>query len=129
MARILIVDDDADIVKSMTVVLESQSYEVITASSGQEGIETAKKEKPDLIILDVMMETISSGFNVAREIRNEEGIGNTPILMLTAIGDETGMDFGKEAGDEEWLPVNDYCDKPLNPDQLLKKVEKLLRTA
>lgn len=126
MAKILIIDDDADIVEAMKIVLESRKHQVATAGSGEEGLRKLKTNKPDLIILDVMMETGDSGFEVARSIKKDTAYKNVPILMLTAIKEKTGLDFGKEAGDETWLPVNDYMDKPLKPDELLRKVEALL---
>jgi len=127
MARILIVDDDPDIVEAMRVVLENGSHKVLSAKSGTEGLKKIKLEKPDLVILDIMMETMDKGFDVAREIRNDKDYKHIPILMLTAIKDKIGLDFKKEAGDETWLPVDDYVEKPLKPQELLEKVEKLLK--
>lgn len=126
MAKILIIDDDPDITESMKVVLESEGYEVRCADSGKQGLAKTTQENPDLIILDVMMETKSKGFDVSRELRRNEKTRHIPIIMLTAIKDATGMDFKKEAGDEVWLPVDDYCDKPLRPEELLAKIKKLL---
>ncbi len=126
MPKILIIDDDPDIVESIKVVLESEKYDVVTAPTGEEGLRQAEEENPDLIMLDVMMETGTKGFEVARELRNKEAHKNTPILMLTALKSETGLDFKGEAGDEVWLPVDDFCDKPLKPDEIITKVEKLL---
>ncbi|MFH1593836.1 MAG: response regulator [Candidatus Omnitrophota bacterium] len=125
-ANILIIDDDVDIVESMKVVLESKGYGVIIAGSAAEGIKKAKAELPDLIILDVMMETGDSGFGAAREIKGDEKCKSIPILMLTAIAGKTGFDFKSEAGDEAWLPVDAYADKPLKPEELISKVEALL---
>lgn len=127
MAKILIIDDDPDIVKSMKVVLENKNYTVISAQTGEEGLNTAKQEKPDLVILDVMMETGDKGFDIARRLKKDESSKGIPILMLTAIKGATGFDFKGEAGDEAWLPVDDYCDKPLNPEGLITKVENLLK--
>ncbi len=127
MAKILIIDDDPDLVEAMKVVLESQHYEVIVAKTGEEGLRKVKLEKPDLVILDVMMETSDRGFEVAREIKNNPQYKNTPVLMLTAIKEKSGLDFKNEAGDEDWLPVDDYVDKPLQPKELIAKVEKLLK--
>lgn len=127
MAKILIVDDDPDIVEAMKVVLESKDYKVSTAWSGEDGLKKVKLEKPDLIILDIMMETTDKGFDVARELKKEPSYKDIPILMLTAIKEKTGLDFKKEAGDEHWLPVDDYVDKPLNPAELLSKVGLLLK--
>jgi len=127
MAKILIIDDDPDIVEAMKVVLESRQYQVAVAKNGQEGLKKLNSEKPDLIILDVMMETGDKGFDVAREIKKNEDSKNIPIIMLTAIKEKVGLDFKKEAGDEVWLPVDDYCDKPLKSEELIRKVESLLK--
>ena len=127
MAKILIIDDDPDIVEAMKVVLEGKKYQVSVAKSGEEGLKQVKHVAPDLIILDVMMETSDKGFEVAREIKGNEAYKDIPIIMLTAIREKTGLDFKKEAGDDVWLPVDDYCDKPLNPDQLISKVGQLIK--
>lgn len=127
MAKILIIDDDPDIVEAMKVVLESNKHKVAVARSGQEGLRKVKTEKPNLIILDVMMETGDKGFDVCRKLKNDKDHKGIPILMLTAIKEKAGLDFKKEAGDEVWLPVDDYCDKPLKPDELIAKVDILLR--
>ncbi len=126
MAKILIIDDDPDISESMKVVLESKGYQVISAESGKEGLAKAKKESPDLIILDVMMETGDKGFDVARDLTKDEDYKNLPILMLTALKEKRGLDFKNEAGDEVWLPVDDYCDKPLKSEELISKVNALI---
>ncbi|MDD5595500.1 MAG: response regulator [Candidatus Omnitrophica bacterium] len=126
-AKVLIIDDDPDIVEAMKVVLESKNYEVAIAGSGEEGLKRVKQLKPDLVILDVMMETSDKGFDVARQIKWDKSNKDIPIIMLTAIKEKTGLDFRNEAGDEVWLPVDDYCDKPLNPDQLISKVELFLK--
>jgi CheY-like chemotaxis protein len=126
MPKILIIDDDPDIVQAMRIVLESKQYQVVVAESGKEGLRKAKLEKPDLVILDIMMETCGKGFDVARDLKNDREHRNTPILMLTAMKEKTGLSFEKEAGDPDWLPVDEYCDKPLNPEELILKVEALL---
>ena len=126
-AKILIVDDDPDIVESMKVVLESKGYDITVGENGEEGLKKVKLDKPDLIILDIMMETGSKGFDVARVLRKDKNYKDIPILMVTAIKEKTGWDFKNEAGDEVWLPVNDYVDKPLKPDELISKVEALLK--
>lgn len=127
MPKILIIDDDPDIVEAMKVILESKEYRVLTAENGEEGLKKAKLDQPDLIILDVMMETGDKGFDVARLLKQDKNYQDIPILMLTAIKEKTGLGFEKEAGDPHWLPVDAYCDKPLNPDTLIKNVETLLR--
>ncbi|MFN7169630.1 MAG: PleD family two-component system response regulator [Candidatus Omnitrophota bacterium] len=127
MSKILIIDDDPDMVEAMRVVLENKNYQVESASSGKEGLKKAREDKPDLIILDVMMENLDTGFEVSRDLKKDQILKDVPILMLTAIKERTGLGFEKEAGDKDWLPVDDYCDKPLKPDELVAKVEALLR--
>lgn len=127
MTRILIIDDDPDVVEGMKVVLESKDYHVYRAKSGKEGLRKVKAKNPDLIILDIMMEKGDTGFDVAKELKRDKNYKDIPILMLTAIKERTGMDFKKEAGDDDWLPVDEYCDKPLRPEDLISKVEALLR--
>jgi CheY-like chemotaxis protein len=124
--KVLIIDDDTDIVEAMKVILKGKAYEVASAFSGAEGIKKAKSEKPDLIILDVMMETIDKGFDVARKLKQEAQFKKVPILMLTAIAERTGFSFSAEAGDETWLPVDDYIEKPLKPQELLSKVKSFI---
>ncbi len=126
MPKILIVDDDADIVEAMRLVLEKQGYQVSIAVDGNEGLAKARSEKPDAIILDVMMPG-PDGFEVARELKGDSRTREIAILMLTAIKDKTGFDFKKETADPGWLPVDDYCNKPLDYEILLKKIDHLVR--
>jgi CheY-like chemotaxis protein len=129
--RILIVDDDPDIVEAMRLILEAREYEVISAGSSAEGLSTLKATNPDLIILDVMMETDTEGFHFAYTLRNAEpgseydAFKTTPILMLTAISQRTGMQFDPDS-DEDFLPVDDYVEKPIKPEDLLSKIQKLI---
>lgn len=127
MAKILIIDDDPDITESMRIILESCRHTVHTAKNGEEGLSQAGAYVYDLVILDVMMETMSKGFEVARALKSVKANAKTPILLLTAIKESTGLDFEKEAGDKEWLPVDSYLEKPLKPNELLVKVESLLK--
>lgn len=126
MAKILIIDDDPDLVKSMQVVLETRQHRISMAPNGKDGMRKIREDKPDLVILDVMMTTMDEGFDVSRDIKKDAKLKDIPILMLTAIKDRTGLGFEKEAGDKDWLPVDAYCDKPLKPEELISKVEKLL---
>jgi len=129
--KILIIDDDPDIVEAMKMPLEANSYYVITASSGKEGLQRAKDEIPDLIILDVMMETDTEGFHVAYALRSEEpdaeykNCRKIPILMITAISQKKGMDFSLEK-DDTFLPVDGFIEKPIQPKDLLEQVAELL---
>ena len=124
MSKVLIVDDDADIVDAMRFVLEKNGYKVIIATDGNSGLGKTRAEKPDVIILDVMMPGLD-GFEVARELKQDAQTKHIPILMLTAIKDKTGFDFQKDVNDPDWLPVEDYCNKPLDCEILLEKVKRL----
>ncbi len=121
MARILIVDDDPDVVEAVQLCLAQKQHEVSTAFTRQEGYASFKQVKPDLVILDVMMEQPDDGMVLARQLRKDGFQG--PIFMLTNINQVTGMDFGK---DEEILPVDDFQQKPIDPQVLLSKVSELL---
>ncbi|MCQ9205649.1 MAG: response regulator [Omnitrophica bacterium] len=124
--RILIIDDDVDFIESTRVVLETKGYEVFSAQNKQEGLKEIKSISPNLIILDVMMDKMSDGFELAREFKADAKHKNIPILMLTAVGAKTGFKFSAVGGDNAWLPVDDYCEKPIEPKKLIEKVEKLL---
>ncbi len=129
--NILIIDDDPDIVEAMRMPLEANSYNVITASNGKNGLQRAKEDIPDLIILDVMMETDTEGFHVAYELKSEDpdseykNCKRIPILMITAISQKKGMNFSPE-NDDAFLPVDGFIEKPVQPKELLAKVSELL---
>ena len=125
--RILIIDDDPDITEAMTVVLEHKGYTVESAANGSIGMERIKANRPDVIILDVMMRTSQEGFELARQLKGDAEFKEIPILMLTAVKDKTGLDFKSTAGDSAWLPVEGFLDKPVKPDVLLEKVESLIQ--
>ncbi len=129
MAKILIIDDDPDMVLAARLCLEKAGHEVIAASSGREGLEKVKAERPDLIILDVMMDTTTEGFQVSLQLRSPDprseyaDYRDIPIIMLTAIHSTAPVRFGP---DEDYLPVDAFIDKPIDPDELVKQVEALL---
>ncbi len=126
-AKILIVDDDLDLTKALKVTFENENYNVVTASDRKEGMEKVKAERPDLIILDVMMSTWHDGFEMARELKKDSQFSkNIPILMLTGVKDKTGIEFKSTAGDPTWCPVDGFLDKPVESDELLSEVAKLL---
>ena len=125
--KILIVDDDPDITHAMKVVLETRQYQVATAVNSKEAAGLLEQDKPDLIILDVMMDTMREGFVFDRELKRNPEYKDIPVLMLTAVKEKTGIDFKEEAGDPQWLPVDDFLDKPVRPQVLLETVERLLQ--
>jgi CheY-like chemotaxis protein len=130
MAKILVVDDDPDTVEVIRMTLESAGYEVVSASNGRQGLERVVSEKPDLIILDVMMDTTTEGFQFSLTLRSPDpnspyaAYRHIPILMLTAIHTTTPLRF---APDMDYLPVEEFVEKPISPEKLLEKVARLLK--
>ena len=129
MKKIYIIDDDRDIVESVSIVLKSNGYEVSAQYDDENVVENVLKYSPDLIILDVMFpENSSAGFNIARELKRDGKSENKPIIMLSAInerGSYAGR-FSNEDADKDWLPINMYLDKPVQPGELLEKVKLIL---
>ncbi len=124
--KILIVDDDLDILAALSAILINFGYEVISAESKKEGLEKLISAKPDIAVLDVMMETGQAGFELTREIREISGFEELPIIMLTSVGDETGVNFQAAMSDSDWLPADSYIEKPIEPDELLEEIQTLL---
>ncbi len=119
MKKILIVDDEADIIEILQFVLESQGYECITAFDGEEGLKLAKEANPDLIILDVMMPKMN-GYKISRLLKFDSKYKNIPILMLTARSQETDKALGEETGADE------YITKPFQIENVVETVKKYL---
>ncbi len=130
-AKILIVDDDPDIVEALKMTLEAHHYQVYTAANGTEGLRQVKSVTPDLIILDVMMDSITEGFQVSYQLRNPDPnseyapYSKIPILMLTAIVEKKHMKFSTKT-DGDFLPVDDFVEKPIRPQVLLEKIKKMV---
>lgn len=134
--RILVVDDDPDIVESIRMVLESANYEVEDAASMQEGLEKTRECAPDLILLDVMMPDGTEGFHFVWKLRNEfpANLSNVPIVILSAIHNTTKLRFYPDKSDGtykagEFLPVQGFIDKPAEPSVLLAKIRSTLEEA
>ena len=126
-ARILMVDDDKVLVAATKVVLESKGYQVSTAYDGDEGLTKAKAEKPDLIILDIIMPT-QDGFTVCEQIKSNPEMEKIPILIMTSFAKDKGKtNIPANAGLS--LEAEGYVDKPVNPEQLLGLVEKMLASS
>jgi len=121
MAIIAVIDDDPDILETSTLVLKSKGYDVITASNPVDGYKIIVENKPDLVILDVMMDEPDDGFFLAQKLRKEKI--TTPILMYTSVSKTVGFEYG--AG--EMVPVDEFVEKPITPNELIEKVDKLLK--
>ncbi len=124
-AKILLVDDDIDFVQATKMVLESGPYEVSVACEGDEGLRKAMEEKPDLIILDVIM-PVKDGFTVAEQLKKEPQLSKIPVIMLTAYA-EMGGETAVPVSSGLKLEADDYIDKPVSPEELLRRVENQLK--
>lgn len=119
-SKILIVDDEKDILEFLTYNLEKRGYDVITANNGQEGLKLAKKNCPDLVLLDVMMPEMD-GIEVCQQIRKTSNLADTYILFLTARSEDYSELAGFDAG------ADDYITKPIKPKLLISRIEAFLR--
>jgi CheY-like chemotaxis protein len=121
---VLLVDDDIDFIAINKSILQRAGYRVITASSGEEGLAMAVAERPDLVVLDVMMEEATEGFDLARRLRANPDLEGIRIALLTSINRQfRPLSF---APDPSWLPVDLFLEKPLAPEDLLRRVEDII---
>ena len=123
-AKILLVDDDPDFVDATRIVLETE-YDVSVALNGDEGLAKARAEKPDLIILDIIMPD-KDGFMVCEELKSDANLADVPVMMLTSFAERKG-ETSLAVTQGMMLEAEDYVDKPVRPDELLKRVEALLK--
>ncbi len=121
---ILIVDDDPDFVEVSRMVLEKAGYQVISAANGEQGLRAMRQERPDLVILDVMMSGILDGLTTSMQMQTEQGLKRTPVLMISSI---TTSDYAAMFPTDEYIPVESFLSKPVSPDQLLAEVQRLLK--
>ena len=125
MPKILIIDDDSGFQDACRLILENNNFSVVAAYNPEEGIEKTRSEKPDLVILDVMMPSGFEGFDVAVKIREELKLVELPIIILTAVHDVKKVPY-RFAPDSNYLPVDYFYDKPVTPDMLIKKIKEVL---
>jgi DNA-binding response OmpR family regulator len=124
-AKVLIVDDDVGFAESNRDLLEAYGYEVEVAHNGADGLAMAKRIRPDVMILDVMMTTDTEGFEVARRIPESAELKNMGVLMVTGMARELNLPGGIKP-DATWLPVDRVLEKPIDPDRLIREVERVL---
>ena len=115
----MVVDDDRDFAESVSLVLEASGYKTVVAKSGDECFEILCFETPDLIILDIMMETITEGFSISNELKASPRYRHIPIIMVSSIKDSEGFRIGDSS-----LPADDFIDKPFEPQHLLGCIKK-----
>lgn len=122
--KILVVDDDPDFVEYTRIVLESQGYEVRTASTVDQALELMRREKPDVALLDVMMSYVLDGINLTRQMQDDPNLRDIPVVMISAIVSK------EEAGAfpaQSDLLVHHFMTKPVDPADLIRQVEELIR--
>ncbi len=123
-AKILLVDDDPDFIEATKTVLESRPYEIITALSGEEGLQKARAEKPDLVLLDIIMPGVD-GFQVCQQLKKDPQLSQIPVIMITSFS-EKYMESSIGLSQGLNLEAEDFVDKPVAPTELLIRVEKWL---
>jgi len=127
-ASILIIDDDVEFSSDVAACLEYKGYTVSTLDDYEKAVDTLIRDTPDLLILDLMFpENPTAGLEVARLVRRKKQTRDLPILMLTAVNQEFPTDLSADNIDHKWMPVQDFIEKPFKTEQLLAKIERLLR--
>ena len=122
--KILIVDDDPDFVEYTRIVLDSQGYQVRTAAAAEVALRMMREERPDVVLLDVMMSYVLDGLNIARQMHDDAGLRDVPVIMISAIVSR------QEAGlfpTDEYLSVDAFMSKPVDPADLLRQVGELIQ--
>jgi len=128
-ATILVIDDDPDFRRAVTAILESAGHRVIPASGPEEGKAKLLAERPDLVLLDIMMDSLFDGYALCHAVKTAkefESVRKTPILFVSAVKDIAGARFGFGEGTEGLSAPDDYLDKPVKPADLLDRVERFL---
>ena len=127
MARIAIVDDDVECGQTTSAILVANGHETTLLHTMDKAVETLIQSKPDLLVLDVMFpDNPVAGFDLAREVRRHRELSGLPILMLSSVNKEFPMGFSASDIDSDWMPVQDFLDKPVKAAALLEAVDKLL---
>ncbi len=123
MSKILVVDDDPDFVEATRITLEPHGYQVVSAASGDEGIAMLTKEKPDLVILDVIMTSVLDGLQMSRRMQENPEHKKVPILMVTSIAN---TDYAALFPTDEYVAIDGFLSKPVAPQLLLQRLEEIL---
>lgn len=121
-ARIMIIDDDSDYLFTMETFLNRNGFETLTAENGQEGLDLIEKERPDLILLDVMMQSIYSGLEICKRLRSNPDLKDIPIIGISGMGNALGVRLDKW-GDDEYFNVDEYYEKPVDREKLLERIK------
>lgn len=123
MSKILVVDDDPDFVLVSRSILQSEGHEVLEAASGDEALEMMRQDRPDLVLLDVMMTTTLEGVDVSKEMEADPNLSEIPVVMVSSIATS---EYASAFPDDERIPISAWISKPIQPAVLLRTVERLL---
>jgi CheY-like chemotaxis protein len=123
MSKILIVDDDPDFVTICRMVLEAEGYEVLEAANGRQALEVLRQDRPDLVLLDVMMSTTLEGVDVSREMETDPELKDVPIIMVSSIAT---TEYAAEFPDDEHIPIEGWISKPIQPAVLLRTIQRFV---
>lgn len=123
MAKVLVVDDDPDFVKVTSKVLEKAGHTVLSAANGVKALQAMRRDRPDVVLLDIMMSYILDGLDVSREMAEDPNLKDLPVIMVTSL---TGVKGSGVFPTDEYVPVDEWLSKPVDPDTLLKRVDAAL---
>ena len=129
-AKIFVIDDDPDFRNVVSMMLEAKSYDVVTAQNPQEAKKMLNAEKPDIILLDIMMDSIFDGYSLCHEIKTSEEyreLNDTPIIFISAVKEKAGSRVTFDSNEHGLVGPDDYIDKPVQPEDLYLRIEKLLK--
>lgn len=124
--KILLVDDDADFVTANRIALEAKGFEVVTAPDSQSGIDAAIRERPDLVVVDLMMEELDAGFALVESLQAHAETAGVPIFMVSGVTTALGFRVDQNGSKPEWLNVAEFVNKPIDPVELAEKVATYL---
>jgi CheY-like chemotaxis protein len=124
MAKILVIDDDRDFIKITRLILQSNGYDVVTALNGEEGLKLMRADRPNLVILDIMMAYILEGLDIRRQMAADPNLKDIPVIMSTSL---TGERVQRNLPSDEYVPDSFWLHKPIDPDKLLEQVKKVIR--
>lgn len=126
--KIVMIDDNADFLFTMETFLQRNGFEVQTADDGKKGMDLIKKERPDVILLDIMMETLFSGFEVCKQVRSDEDLRDIPIIGISAMGDELDINYSQWP-DYEYFRPDSFLEKPVDKQRLLQLIPEVIQKA
>ncbi|MFH0983817.1 MAG: response regulator [Planctomycetota bacterium] len=124
--HILLIDDDPDIHHAVSAMLESKGFRLTCSLTGPDGVATARRDRPDLILLDIMLSSPSEGFHLAYDLSKDDELKDIPIIMISSIGSMMGMDYARELG-TDYVRAEKFLDKPLDTKTLTSAIDEVLK--